>query len=130
MENESGEQSSDHPSEMKQLLSAIETLQTAVEELSSGREDERELRESNDRLKDVIENIGEAFFAVDDEFNFVFVNRRAAEMLDRPSHSSVRTSGLSFPPMPRVSLSRCIKRPSLRISRSFLTRIPRPRGDG
>ena len=44
MENESGEQSSDHPSEMKQLLSAIETLQTAVEELSSGREDERELR--------------------------------------------------------------------------------------
>ena len=40
---------------------------------------ERELRESRDRMNDVIDSIDDAFYAVDANWNFIFVNRTLYE---------------------------------------------------
>lgn len=48
-----------------------------------------ELCETRERLEDILSRIGDAFFAVDTEWRFTYVNEKAEELLDRPASELV-----------------------------------------
>lgn len=67
-------------------------------DITARKQAEKELRESNERITDVLESITDAFFALDHERRFTFVNRRAEQFLGRPREELLGTSVLdAFP---------------------------------
>jgi PAS domain S-box-containing protein len=62
-----------------ELVTAFETSET-VKEAARRDRTEQALRQSKTRLRDVLEGIGEAFYAVDVDFRFLHVSRQALEI--------------------------------------------------
>lgn len=59
---------------------------------------ERELRASQERTRQVLESITDAFFAVDDKWNFTYTNQRAEQLLARATGSLLNKNlWLEFP---------------------------------
>jgi PAS domain S-box-containing protein len=79
------------------LITARDVTAEVAEAEARARE-ERALQEANARHARVLESITEAFVAVDRDWRFTFVNRRAAELLGRPADALLgrRVEGL-FP---------------------------------
>jgi PAS domain S-box-containing protein len=64
------------------LVTAFETTETVKDAAQRDRA-EQTLRQSKTRLSDVLEGIGEAFYAVDIDFRFLHVSRKALEIWDK-----------------------------------------------
>lgn len=45
---------------------------------------ERELKKSNERVREILESINDVFFALDRDWRFIFANQRAVELAQRP----------------------------------------------
>ncbi|MGI8988869.1 MAG: PAS domain S-box protein [Bryobacteraceae bacterium] len=61
------------------LSSICDGIAVAIQRSSN----ERELEASQERTRQVLESIMDAFFAVDDQWNFTYTNRRAEQLLAR-----------------------------------------------
>ena len=61
----------------------IEGIVITFIDITSRLKQEKELRESRDRINEVIDSIGDAFYAVDANWNFIFVNRTLYEWTER-----------------------------------------------
>jgi two-component system CheB/CheR fusion protein len=61
----------------------IEGVVLTFLDVSSRVESERELRESHDRLNEMINSIGDAFYAIDEQDNFIFVNKMTEQWTER-----------------------------------------------
>jgi PAS domain S-box-containing protein len=70
------------------LITARDVTAEVAEGEARARE-ERALQEANARHARVLESITEAFVAVDRQWRFTYVNRRAAELLGRPADTLV-----------------------------------------
>jgi len=77
------------------------------EDITARTKAEEERRRSDDRTRIVLESIADAFFAVDRDWRFTYVNPQAERLLDRtPATSSGGCSGTSTPGWPGASSSR------------------------
>ena len=56
-----------------------------VRDITNRKERELELRDANRRIEQILKRIGDAFFAVDDEWTLTYWNSRAEEVLGRPA---------------------------------------------
>ena len=67
----------------------IEGVVLTFMDVTSHVESERELRESHDRLNEMINSIGDAFYATDEKDNFIFVNKMTEQWTERRQGSLV-----------------------------------------
>ena len=58
-----------------------------VRDITARKERERELREARERIERILQRIGDAFFAVDDDWTLTYWNDRAEEVLGRPAEA-------------------------------------------
>lgn len=56
-----------------------------IRDITERKERERQLREANRRIEQILGRIGAAFFAVDDDWTLTYWNHRAEEVLGRPA---------------------------------------------
>lgn len=61
----------------------------AFVDISLRKQAEEELRESHNRNREILESISDAFYAVDDDFRFTYLNRRAEELWGRPRETLI-----------------------------------------
>ncbi|WFU34402.1 PAS domain S-box protein [Bradyrhizobium brasilense] len=79
------------------LATAFETT-NAVKEKAERDQAERALRKSEARLREVLEGIGEAFYALDQDLRFLYASRKALEIWDKKPDDLIGVPFLSaFP---------------------------------
>ncbi|EGK83756.1 multi-sensor hybrid histidine kinase [Microcoleus vaginatus FGP-2] len=62
---------------------AIEAVAGVMRDITDGKRVEQALRQSEEQTRNILESIAEAFFALDENWRFTYVNRSAGTLLDR-----------------------------------------------
>lgn len=62
------------------------TVQGAFQDISSLREAQERAEKANLQVHNILESIGDAFFSLDAEWNFTYINQQADILLARPRH--------------------------------------------
>ncbi len=52
-------------------------------DITDRKQSENRLKDSNVQIKEILESINDAFYAVDEDYNFVYVNKKAEELLHK-----------------------------------------------
>ncbi len=79
-----------HPDEDEEKLLRSVALQNSQAVLLARERAERELRESNERISNILESISDAFIVLDREWRFIYINPQAEEIV-RPLNKSRET---------------------------------------
>jgi PAS domain S-box-containing protein len=84
------------PDENEEKLLRSVTLQNAQAVFLARERAERELRESNERISDILESISDAFIVFDKEWRFTYVNPQAEEILKPLNKSRANLLGKNY----------------------------------
>ncbi|QZA88126.1 PAS domain S-box protein [Salinarchaeum sp. IM2453] len=75
-----------------QEIVLVELLGAVAETTIQRRQYEREIKTARDEVEDILARIQDGFFAVDNNWDFTYVNQTAAELLERPAGELVGTN--------------------------------------
>ncbi|HVE59706.1 MAG TPA: PAS domain-containing protein, partial [Pyrinomonadaceae bacterium] len=62
---------------------AVELVVGTTRNITERKESEEQIKQLSARNRDILESITDAFFAIDEEWRFTYVNRQAEQLLDR-----------------------------------------------
>ena len=62
---------------------AVEAVAGATRDITDRKQAEQALRQSEEQTRNILESIAEAFFALDENWRFTYINRSAGTLLDR-----------------------------------------------
>lgn len=77
---------------IKNKSGVIEEIICVTRDISHHKQIEKELIESNNSIKDILESIQDAFFALDKEWKFSYVNRESEKLLERSKEELIGKS--------------------------------------